>query len=110
MAGFYIYETKPLKILLKRNGEKAEGILEDYKKIIVTIKQDGTVIEKTGNSVEADVEESTVSIYLSQQETAIFKPGSAQIQVNVLFEDTERDTSSQGIIHIMDNLHKEVMT
>lgn len=105
-AGFYIYETKPLTLRFK-----PDGVLVNSKEIIVTILQgiSGTLIEKTGEDLEINLTDNTVTIHLSQEETARFQPGTAQVQVNILYEDRERDTTVQAQIGVYDNLHREIM-
>lgn len=109
MAGFYIYETKPLTIKLLQDNLPV--VLEDYREIIVTIKQlmSGAVIEKTSKDLDVTPEEGKIVLELSQEDTASFGVGEALIQVNVLYEDSERDVSTQGKLKIKDNLHKEFM-
>ena len=111
-AGFYIYETKPLTIALKRCGEPAAGVLNDFKEIIVTIYQmiGNVTIEKSGADLDVDPEEVTVSIYLTQEDTAQFSPGEGEVQLNILYDDSERDVTVKKKIEIWDNLHREVMT
>lgn len=105
-AGFYIYETKPLTLRFK-----PDGVLVNSKEIIVTILQgiSGTLIEKTGADLAINLTDNTVTIHLSQEETARFQPGTAQVQVNILYEDRERDTTVQAQIGVYDNLHREIM-
>ena len=105
-AGFYIYETKPLTLRFK-----PDGVLVNSKEIIVTILQgiSGTLIEKTGADLAINLTDNTVTIHLSQEETARFQPGTAQVQVNILYEDRERDTTVQEQISVYDNLHREIM-
>lgn len=109
-AGFYIYETKPFCIRLKPPGTLS--MAAEARSIIVTIYQaeSGITMEKQGNEITIEPEEDKLFFYMTQEETAKFKPGSAMVQVNILYEDAERDTSAQGMIRIYDNLHKEVMT
>lgn len=105
MAGFYVYETYPLAIVLKK-----EGVLNDYKEVVVTISQGKTSIDLTGDRIGVDTETSTINIHLSQEETAKFTPKrEAKIQVNVYYTDQERDVSAQGTLEVMDNLYKELM-
>lgn len=106
-AGFFIWETKPLTIEFE-----PEGVLDDVEKVVVSIAQPmfGVNLEKRGSEVIVDAENNQVDIYLTQEETSIFSPGEAVIQVNFLYDDEERDTSVQGIIKVWDNLHREVMT
>lgn len=106
MAGFFIWESKPLIIQLE-----PEGVLDDAKNVIVSFHQMyGANIEKSGAEIMLDLEKTRIECYLSQEETSSFEVGSAEIQVNILYEDSERDASCKGTLEVWDNLHKEVMT
>ena len=112
MAGFYIWETKPLEIQFVDDEDKPiEGLLDDVVEVIATISQpmQGAQIEKTMSQMIVEADTSTIYIHLSQAETSQFTPGEAKVQVNFLYDDSERDTSCQGEIQIWDNLHREVM-
>lgn len=105
MAGFYVYETYPLAIRLKK-----EGVLTDYQEVVVSISQGNKTLNLTEDRVGVDVDNDTININLSQEETAKFTPKrEAKIQVNVYYTDQERDVSAQGTLEVMDNLYKELM-
>lgn len=105
MAGFYLFETKPLVIQLK-----PDGVLDGAKNVVITLQQmNGKKLEKSGQEVFIDPERTRVECFLSQEETAAFKVGRVRVQINILYEDTERDVSCQGTLEVWDNLHKEVM-
>ena len=105
-AGFYIFETKPLTLKFK-----PDGVLVNSREIIVTILQgvSGAMVEKTGADLTINLAENAVELHMSQEETAKFQPGTALIQVNILYDDEERDTSVQGKMNVYDNLHREIM-
>lgn len=104
MAGFYIWETADLAITL------SEPVLVDYKEVIVSIAQTGTKpLHLTDDDVQV-TDESTITISLSQEQTGQFHEGAAKIQVNVLFESSERDTTAKGTLDVLDNLYKQVMS
>ena len=107
MAGFYIYETETLSIRLNK-----DNVLQDAKHIIVSIfqKSTETQINKNEDELGLDIENNIINISLSQEETAKFKIGEADIQVNIYYENTERDVSSKGKIEIRDNLYRQVIT
>lgn len=109
--GFFVYETKQLQIDLLRCKEPFPEVLEDLKEIIVTIRQAvGNVkVEKRGADVTVDAENASIGIFLSQEETGLFSVGDAPIQVNILHNDMERDTTAKGVLKVWDNLHPEVM-
>lgn len=110
-AGFYIWETKPITFALTRCGEPAEGALDDYKDIIVTISQaiGNVTVEKTGADLDVDPVAVTVGAYLTQDETGKFSVGEALVQMNILYEDSERDVTCQRAIEVWDNLHRRAM-
>ena len=104
-AGFYRYETESLDIELL-----ASGVLEDYKEIVVTLDQRmGAKLHKQTQELEVDVENSIVTITLSQEETAMFSPGTVGVQVNLLYNTMERDVSEKGYIEVWENSYREVM-
>lgn len=113
MAHFYTYETVEIPLVFE-----PEGILEDYRHIVVSLRQNstGTQIDKSENELGIDVENNTISIYLTQEETAKFvggdeqNPSYAQIQVNIYYENTERDVSGVKSIKVYNNLYKKVIT
>lgn len=105
MAHFYQWETVDLPLKLSR-----EGALNDVKSVVVSIKQGSNLIEQNEETLGIDAENDTINMHLSQEETAQFKTGAAYIQVNLYYENTERDTSAQASIEVKGNLHKELMT
>ena len=111
MARFYRYETVDIPLKLT-----PVGVLENYSKIVVSIAQEGMVqIDKSTSELSIDTETDTITLSLSQEETAKFaggkegNPRTAVIQVNIYYESTERDVSTTGTIEVYDNLYKEVI-
>ena len=112
MAHFYKYETVdiPLKFT-------PTGVLENYSHIVVSIGQKGIVqIDKTeeDSGLEIDVENDTIVLSLSQEETGKFTGGDsisnkAQIQVNIYYDNAERDVSTVGTIDVYNNLYEKVI-
>lgn len=108
MAYFYAWETKTLSIGLKnKQGEYDPEILNDYKEIIISIKQPSCQIDI--REVDVDTEQGILSIHLDQEQTSIFKKGKARIQVNIYYNNEERDTSVEGEIEVRENLYQKVM-
>lgn len=106
MAKFYRYETS--EILLKFTPT---GVLDDYRHIVVSISQKGMVqIDKKENELSIDTEENTIVVPLSQEETGKFAPRQAIIQVNIYYDNSERDVSTTGTIDVLDNLYEEVIS
>lgn len=111
LASFFIYETVNLPIhLTSKDGET--GILTNCKNVVISLKQKSLLLEKDKESADVaiDAENDTINLYLSQEDTGRFKPGEASMQINILYEDKERDTSAQATILVLDNYHKEVMS
>lgn len=111
MAHFYTYETVDIPLVFT-----PEEVLQDYRHIVVSLKQDDVIqINKTEEELGIDVEHGTINISLSQEETAQFKGGSQNnprqilIQVNIYYNDTDRDVSTIKSIDVYDNLYKKVM-
>ena len=112
MAKFYRYETVNIPLAFTPTG-----VLEGYEHIVVSVSQGGTTqIHKTEDDLEIDVENDTITLSLSQEETGIFAggdvntPRKAQIQVNIYYNNNERDVSTVGSIDVYDNLYKRVIT
>ncbi|MCQ3908916.1 MAG: hypothetical protein MJ200_05335 [Mycoplasmoidaceae bacterium] len=110
MACFYRFETVDIPLLLKPTG-----VLYDYSHIVVSIVQNGiTKVNKHENDLEIDTENDTIIISLSQEETSKFvggvrDPREALIQVNIYYNDHERDVSTVGTINVFDNLYDKVI-
>ena len=110
MARFYTYETVdiPLKF-------EPEGVLEGYRHIVVSLSQSGIQIDKTEEELGIDVAEDLINISLSQEETAMFNGGDKNnpkqvlIQVNIYYDNTDRDVSCIESIDVYDNLYKKVI-
>ena len=112
MAIFYIWETVEFIIRLSNPNDDSK-ILEGNKNVIISFGQGSHVLnkEKGDKNVELDVENDIITVFLSQEETGEFKPGSNVIvQINILYDESEeRDTSTQVEIKPLDNLYREVM-
>lgn len=103
MASFYIWETVDFTITLSD-----PDALNDAKDIMVSIRQGGIQIDKL-NPV-FDSERGIIELHLTQEETGQFSAGNAVIQVNIYCYNTERDATAQGMIRVLDNLYREVMS
>ena len=115
MTDFYVYETVDFSINLTSKTQIA--ILEDVKDLVISFKQviknayrnNRAFLEKnlSSDDIELDIENSR----LSQEDTSKFIPNNkVQVQINILYNNEERDTSVKGEIMALDNLHEEVMT
>lgn len=107
MAHFYRYETAGITLKFK-----PENVLEDYQKIIVSLRQNGNIqIDKNENELGIDSENGTILINLSQEETGKFEDNNKiLVQVNIYYDDESRNVSTMGEIQVYDNLYKKVIT
>lgn len=103
-AGFYQYETADLEITLEK-----DQVFVDAKDVVVSIVQGSTRIDYHADQLDIDTETNTILMHITQEDAGMFGNSSAVVQVNVLYEDGERDVSAQGTISIFANLFKEVM-
>lgn len=103
-AFFYIYETANLPIVFN-NPE----VLDDYAEIMVSISQKNRKSLHISEGYVVDREHGIIYIHLSQEDTSGFKVGTAEVQVNIKYLNSERDTSAKTTVDVYDNLYKEVM-
>ena len=108
MTSFYIFETKPLTLNIR-----PKGVLIGYKDIVVSFRQThrkGTaLVERFTDDLTIDVDKGQIDLTLTQKDTARFAPGVVTVQVNILYDDAERDVTTTQQIRALDNLHKRVM-
>lgn len=105
MASFYRFETITLPLKFTPTG-----ILDDYKHIVVSISQNGVLqINKDEDDLTIDPSTDTITFSLSQEETGYFIPGRAYMQVNIYYNDSNRNVSTQAAIDIYDNLYNKVI-
>ena len=102
MAYFYIWETVTFPIHLSD-----AGALNDVNQIIVSLKQKDVQVDIV--DPEYDASESMIYLRLEQEDTSKFRKGNVILQINIYYNDTERDTTKQVTIEALDNLYKKVM-
>ena len=104
---FYTFETVDIPIVFKD-----KSVLDDYKSIVISIRH-----LNTGRQIDLDVDESCeiddengiITLHLTQEQTGKFSDGYVELQINILYDDDERDVSGKHKIRVYDNLHKKVM-
>ena len=106
MSSFYRFETKEFTLNFTPNG-----VLDGYSKIVVSLAQSGIEkVSKTNDDLVIDVTNNKIIVDFSQEDTSLFRPGEdAELQVNIYYENTERDVSKKATIKVLDNLHKKIM-
>lgn len=103
MAFFYQYETVEFPLQLSESEA-----LQDSTKVVVSLKQGGTQLDKV--NPDMNKETGLITLYLNQEETALFKVGKVDLQVNIYYENKERDVTTKAQISVLDNLYKQVMS
>lgn len=109
-AFFYIWETVDFPIKITSEDEQVK-VLENVSNVVVSLKQGTININKdiADTDIALDIENDIINLHLSQKETGQFKKGELILQVNILYDDNERDTTAQVAIEALDNLYKKVM-
>ena len=113
---FYQWETARLRLKIQEKDEPEAKPLEGYKLIVVSLDQGkgrgmyhGDYFFEAG-SPDVSVENSYIDLYFSQEEAGKYADVTTKVQVNILYDDTERDTTVEGKIKVLNNLYKKVMT
>lgn len=112
MKGFYRYETVDIPMVFTPNN-----VLEGYHHIIVSLAQNNNLkITKKENELDIDVAHNKITFSLSQEETGMFQASDdetsryAKIQVNIYYNNQERDVSTVGLLEVFENLYAEVIS
>ena len=111
MFSFFVWETVNIPMLLIGKDDET-GILNDCKDVVISFYQQGFLLEfyKDDANVGIDVENDKLNVYLGQEQTGMFKPDVIiTVQVNVLYENAERNTTCTGAIRPLANLHRKIM-
>ena len=119
MSSFYQYETVPLDIvLIDDNGDPIEGILDGVSSCVVSFDQPGVGhLDMTGDALILSPETSTITVLMSQEDTAKFERAkigrccntTVSVEVNILYDDGTRRPSEVGELEVFNNLYKQVM-
>lgn len=111
-VSFFQWETKSFEVLI----EGAEAPLQNWKQVIVTLGQNKkakvnlcTSVDAPNPYLEVIEAEDKLVVHLSQEDTGLFKEGMCTIQVNIYYEDTERDTTFDETISVYGNMYKKRM-
>lgn len=103
--GFYSWETADIAITLEK-----DGVLDGIKDVIVSFVQGATRVDFHADDLEIDVATNTLTAHFTQEQAGLFTGNrEAAVQVNVLYDDGERDVSARGKVAILPNLYEEVM-
>lgn len=105
----YTYTTPSFTITFKETG-----VLEDYEKIKVSLKQEG-VAQIDKDDVAVDLEEESIEVNFTQEDTGKLDGGTpdepikAQLQVNIYYQNTDRNCTSIKTLDVIDNLYQGEM-
>lgn len=110
--GFYQWETADLEIIIEDDdGNPKAGVLDNLKDVVVSIsqgpgKQEDWHLDELG----IDAAASTVNLHLTQQKAGKFSGDApAKVQVNILYNNGERDVTVKGTIDVFSNLYRKEM-
>ena len=110
MHEFYQYETDDMQLRIEdAEGQPAAGVLDGLTGAVVTIAQGCVRAEWGIDELGLDSENSIINLHMAQEQSGMFMPGPAMVQVNLLYEDSERDTTTQAEVMVLQNLHRQVM-
>lgn len=86
--------------------------LTGYKNIIVSLRhaRKEKQLNFDSSAITVNEDAGTISLDLSQEQTAFFPVGEVTVQVNVLFDDNARNVTAQESIMVLENIYDEVMT
>lgn len=86
--------------------------LAGYSDVVASFKQAGKNIQLDIDTADLVINEDTgtITVNLTQEQTGMFTAGEVIVQVNILFEDSERDATAQAKIGVLDNLYGQVMS
>lgn len=76
----------------------------------VTFSSFGVLLDKTGEDI--DVEPKQISVYLSQEDTLLFKPGRCEVMINWVYSDGSRgsnDPDAPLVFNVTKNLLSKVI-
>lgn len=106
-VGFHRYETEPLMLVIERDG--VDRPLEGYARIAVSFDQrDGAHHEDflfEQGAPEVDVENSTINLHFTQEQSGRFLAEPANVEVNILYQDGERGATCEGKVNVFRNLY-----
>lgn len=104
---FYTYETVDLPIVFQN-----KSVLNNYQKIMISLRHTATMEQLDLDAAQyCDINTSTgtITLHLSQEHTGMFHKGTVELQVNIVYQNGERDVSKKVKIEVYDNLHKKVI-
>lgn len=112
-VSFHQFETEPLELVIEQEG--VEKPLEGFEKIAVSFDQHNAegschvdiLLEQ--DAPEVDVENSTINLRFTQEQSGKFLPANANVEVNILYEGGDRAATCEGTVKIFRNLYRKVM-
>ena len=111
MSSFYQWETVDLELVIEDDdGTPKTGVLDGVRDVAVSLAQGCTRLDVHIDDLHIDAEASTIDLHLSQEEAGRFSAKEeVVVQVNILYENGERDVTEKGFVHVYDNLYRRVM-
>lgn len=113
MASFFQFETKDIPFQLSYDDpcDPEKKVLDGYKEVVITLTQGQRMLVKKTDELGIDVENDIINMHLSQEETGSFKTcDQVKVQLNVYYNNHERDISSKLYLEVKETDYKEVMS
>ena len=112
-VSFHQFETEPLQLVIEQEG--VDKPLEGYEKVAVSFEQRNAegqchmdfLFEQ--GAPEVDVDNSTINLRFTQEQSGKFLPANANVEVNILYEGGDRGATCEGTVKIFRNLYRKVM-
>ena len=117
MSEMFQWQNGPLEIVLDDDeGRPYPGILEDVAECVVSFDQPGVHhVDKTGDDLSIDAGMSTITVNLTQEDTAGFACPHQRhevrvwVQVNILYQSGERQPTYEGEMKFLNNIYRQEM-
>lgn len=105
VLGFYQWETATLTIHIG----KVKDVFVDTRDIVLSVVQGTIRCDFHKDALVIDEENNLVSAHLSQEDTGKFRVGTAAVQMNIYYDDAERDATGEGELTVLRNVYRQVM-
>lgn len=111
MQGFYQWETADIALVIEDDeGSPKPGVLDNLEDVVVSIAQGARQVDWHMDELGIDAAASTINLHLTQQKAGKFSGDTpAKVQVNILYDNGERDVTVRGTIDVFGNLYRQEM-
>ena len=102
VPGFYRWATPHITARVAK-----PGALEGTKDVVLTIAQGAKTWDFHKDELEIDEAAGTVGVTLTQAVTGELEAATVEVQLNILYDNGNRDPTCKGCINIFENLLDE---